>query len=59
MKKMYVSPKNHTMEIGIETLIATSGSKSLDLSSDHKADENYEVLSNKQRPGAWDDLWGE
>ncbi len=56
---MYVSPKNHTMEIGIENLIATSGTKSLDLSSDYKADENYEVLSNKQRPGAWDDLWGE
>lgn len=59
MKKMYVSPKNHTMEIGIENLIATSGTKSLDLSSDYKADENYEVLSNKQRPGIWDDLWGE
>ncbi len=60
MKKTYISPQTYTIEVEIETLIATSGEATIDYSNDLKADENYEVLSNKQRPGSiWDNLWGE
>ena len=59
MKKTYISPQTYTIEVKIETLIATSGEATIDYSNDLKADENYEVLSKKQRPGIWDNLWGE
>lgn len=59
MKKTYISPQTYTIEVEIETLIATSGEVTIDYSNDLKADENYEVLSKKQRPGIWDNLWGE
>ncbi len=59
MKKTYISPKNYTIEVEIETLISTSGVATIGYSNDQKADEDYEVLSNKQRPGTWDNLWGE
>lgn len=59
MKKTYINPKNYTIEVEIETLISTSGVATIGYDNEQKADENYEVLSNKQRPGTWDNLWGE
>lgn len=57
MKKIYKSPKIRVLEIEEECIVAASNEPSIEYNDVQMADEDYEVLSNKQRPGIWNDLW--
>ena len=61
MKKEYITPTIETIDIKTETMLATSGTESDNDTNigigDGEADNNIEALSNRQRPGVWDNEW--
>lgn len=61
MKKEYITPTIETIDIKTETMLATSGTGSDNDTNigigDGEADNNIEALSNRHRPGVWDNEW--